>query len=75
MSLNQQLKGQLSRGQFDLNPPNLLSHTSFDSYPHKPLNGSLSTMHNQRATKMSEGDSTSSTQSQKHQNLKDNDPE
>jgi hypothetical protein len=74
MLLNEQSKGQLSRGQSNLNPPNSLSHTPFDNYPHKPLNGSSSTMHNQRVAKMFKGKNTSSTQSQRHQSLKNNDP-
>ncbi len=72
--LNKQSKGQLSRGQFNLNPPNMLSHTSSDCYPSKRLNGSLSTMYNQRVTKLFGGDNTSSTQSPKHQSFKDNNP-
>jgi hypothetical protein len=63
----------LSRRQFDLNPPNPLSHTSSNSYPCKPLSGSLSNMYNQRDTKMYEGEIISLTQSQKHYSLKDND--
>jgi len=63
--LNGQFNGQLLKGQFDQNPPNLLFHTSFGSYPRKPLSNPLSTMHKQGAKKMSGGENISSTQSQK----------
>jgi hypothetical protein len=45
MSSNKQLDGQPLKGQFDKNPPNPLSHTSFGSYPHKLLSNPFSTMH------------------------------
>jgi hypothetical protein len=37
--------GQPLRGQFDQNPQNMLSHTSCNSYPPRPLSGPSSTMH------------------------------
>jgi hypothetical protein len=74
MSSNGQLGGQPLKGQFDQNPLNKLSHTSFNSYPPRPLSDSPSTMHKQRVTKISSRKNTSSTQSRKHQMLEDNDP-
>ncbi len=50
-----------SKGQFDKNPPNPLSHTSFGSYPYKPLNGPPLIMHKQGVAKMSSGENTSLT--------------
>jgi hypothetical protein len=73
MLSNGQFNGQLLKGQFDQNPPNLLIHMSFGSYPCKPLSNPLSTMHKQGVKKMSGGANISSTQSQKCQRLEEND--
>jgi hypothetical protein len=67
------LGGQPSSDQFDQNPQNKLSHASFKTYPCKPLSIPPSTMHKQKAAKMSNRESTSSTQIQKHQKFENND--
>jgi len=45
MLSNGQLGKQPSNGQFDQNLWNKLSHTSFGTYPPKPLRGPPLTMH------------------------------
>jgi hypothetical protein len=73
MSSNEQLGGQPSRGRSDQNPLNKLSHTSFSSYPPRPLSDPPSIMHKQKATKISIRKNISPTQSQKRQMFEDND--
>jgi hypothetical protein len=74
MLFSKQLGGQLSRGQSNQNPPNLLPHTSSDSYPCKPLSNTPSIMHYHGVAKVSNRENTSSTQSWNCQKLEENDP-
>jgi hypothetical protein len=64
---------QPSDGQSNQNPQNKLSHTSFGTYPPRPLSSPPLTMHKWGAIEMSSEESTSSTQTQKCQKLEDND--
>ncbi len=64
---------QPSNGQSNQNPQNKLSHTSYGTYPPRPLRSPPLTMHKQGATEMSSEESTSSMQTQKCQKLEDND--
>jgi hypothetical protein len=72
-SSNGQLSEQLSRGQFDQIPSNLLSHTLSGSYSCKPLNDPPSTMHKWGDAKISNKENVSLMQSQESQRLEDND--
>jgi len=54
-------------------PQNKLPHTSFGTYPPRPLSNPPSTIHKKKATKMSSGENIPSTQTQKHQKLENND--